>query len=198
MRRIAVLLALVACFSLPTTGFAARYHPPLNEVESWLAGKPVKVKCLNERETARDRLTGFWGAAAYVPIQWNRPLDYTVFAWPWCHVLLDMQWGVNEWRWDYADRVWAVFVITHEAGHLRGASFPFWRSERQVNIWALKRLYAVAHLKFNVPESEKQAFNRTAISIYLGQPSAYNGGACPSPFLDENNDVRCAPRKETE
>lgn len=191
MRYLAALAALVVCLALPGSATPATYHPSLNAVASWLSQRPVKVRCLTKRESEDDYLIGVWGASAYVEIHEGRPKKYTVFAYPLCKTLRDVQRGEAE-AWTADDVVWAIMVMVHEAGHLRGADWPFWRSEAQVNTWTLKRSFAVAVLRFGIQPEAKRLFNSIAIDIYLGQPKEYRSEKCQRPFVDEAGDVGCA------
>lgn len=191
MRRILLLGALVALL-LPTSALAYKDYPYLNAVASWLSQKPVTVRCYNARESAQDNYIGFWGASAYVLVDEiiGRPYNYTVVAWPICEDLRSFRAGNAGIT---TASVWSVLVIVHESGHMRGGGFPFWALEDRVNVWAIKRAYAVAVLKFGLADNifAKFAFNRVVLDIYLGQPSGYRMPECEHPELTDKGDIRC-------
>lgn len=180
LRYLVALVTIVAMSLAPAAGGWAK-HPSLNEVASWLAGKPVKVRCLDAFESSRDVLISFWGASAYVEFETDGfghrlgPKDYTVVAHPICDDLLSHEGPPTQ------EYVWAVFVIVHESGHLRGKSFPLWFDEGSVNCWALRRSAAVAQIKFGLDPLEVPEFNRIIWRIYLGQPDEYNRSECKLP-----------------
>lgn len=171
MRRLAVLLAaLAAFFAIPAQ---ASFSPlALNDVETWLAQRPAKVRCLTKRESEND-LAITLGAEAYVNVAalGGGPENVTTVAYPWCKVALER---------DYADPDFliAVFILTHEAGHLRGGHFPLWYDEAQVNCWALRRTVAVAVIKFGMPTAMMDAARAFLNTIYAHQPSAYHWKDC--------------------
>lgn len=192
MRRIlAVLAALLACLLLPAWAGAYKSYPYLDSVASWLSQKPVEVRCFTEREAALDINISFWGAAAYVDIDpLGRPRPFTVFAPPLCDQLRDFRagyMGLNK------QSIWAVLAIVHESGHLRGAAWPFWKSEAEVNTWAIKRAYAVAVLKFGLIDTleAKFQFNKMVLDIYMHQPWQYRASRCQHPDLLSSGDIRC-------
>lgn len=181
MRRLAALLAaLAASVSLPLSATAWDNYPTLNDTASWLAQRPVTVHCLTKRESELDLTISFWGAVAYVGIVENdRPANYTVVAYPWCKVLRALRAGHAE-AWSSWHVVVAVLILTHEAGHLRGGLFPPWKNEALVNCWAIRRVAAVAVLRFGVPVEAMPAFNHIAAGIYRHQPLEYRMRGCLS------------------
>lgn len=190
-RTFAVLAAFFACLALPAGVLAYAEYPYLNSVASWLSGKSVEVRCLNERESKLDLTIGFWGASAYVEADnLGHPKRYTVFAWPLCKQLRDFRAGL---RGLDEDTAWAIFVLVHESGHMRDAGWLPWRDEGIINVWALKRTYAVAVLRFGLIDTieAKFAFNRLLLGIYMGQPDRYRPLACQHPDLLPSGDIRC-------
>lgn len=191
MYRLAALLACL-CLLVPSTAVAYKNYPYLNAVASWLSQKPVTVRCYSAQESADDYFIGFWGASAYVLIDEAiiRPYNYTVFAWPICEDLRSFRAGnagIDE------ATVWAILVITHESGHMRGTNFPYWALEDRVNVWAIHRAYAVAVLKFGLADNifSRFAFNRVVLDLYMRQPFNYRTRECQHPELNDKGDIRC-------
>lgn len=155
-------------------------NPALSEIASWLAQKPVTVRCLTADEAANDSTVVIYGAQAYVPLDFGKPASYTVVAPPVCDVLDKLLLGDV-----YSERggvmAWSVMVITHESGHLRGSLFPEWWDEGNVNCWAVRRATSVAQLKFNIQPNQVQFFRSLVRYIYSLQPKGYRPSACNIP-----------------
>lgn len=176
-----ILAALVAAVVVGA-GFAASasaYTTPkhLNQVASALANRPVKVRCLDAYESSRDTVIQM-GAAAYVnyTVEFGRParpLNYTVFSYPLCKTLIDLKKGRGH-LWSADEVVWALMVLVHESGHLRGTQYPLWYDEGLVNCWALRRTSAIGVIWFGLPESVRPLVDAIARRIYLNQPPEYH------------------------
>jgi hypothetical protein len=173
-----LLLAVVGLSALalaPSTSAWSSY-PTLDATASWLAQRPVTVRCLTKQESLLDPWISGWGAEAYVEItERGGPEDYAVFAYPWCKVLNAVRVGQAE-AWTGWHVVVAILILTHESGHLRGAAG--WKDEALVNCWAVRRAAAVAVLRFGLPTSAIPAINSIASGIYLGQPPEYQRPGC--------------------
>ena len=182
MRLLYLALAVVALAAPPA---ALSYSSPnhLNEVASWLAGKDVTVHCLGPGEAKLDSIISVWGAAAYVeirvdPFGQDYPADYTVVAPPYCEALMDMALDGDLDRHSFETFVWSVMIITHESGHLRGKAFPGWKSESEVNCWALRRSAAVAQLEFGLNPNLVPQFKAELWKFFTHQPKAYRKSSC--------------------
>lgn len=176
MRRLIALLGTLAVLIAPASAGSWTTPNKLNEVASWLAQRPVTVRCLTKWESDRDFIISGLGAAAYVDFAPDGgPEDYTVVAWPWCDVLIHPK--------AYGPKRFAiaVLIITHESGHLRGATFPTWDDEASVNCWAARRAGAVAELHFGLPPQARPWFDALIWRIYSGQPPEYRFSACKRP-----------------
>lgn len=153
--------------------YVDQFH--LDKVASWLSHRPVKVYCLTPAAAANNKIIQS-GAAAYVVINdWGEPQNWTIVAPPACHdaeLLLEQPWIGQE------DSVWAILVITHESGHMRGGSFPQWDDEGIVNCWAIRRVAAVAQLEFALPPEMAADFSYEAKVIMRHQPRAYRPSGC--------------------
>ena len=174
----ALLVAAVVTLLIVSGATAFRTYPTLDATASWLAQRPVEVRCLSKWESEHDPIISFWGAEAYVfDTEDGRPENYTIVAYPWCKVLRALRVGRAE-AWSSWHIVVAVLVITHESGHMRGSSFPAWEDEALVNCWATRRAAAVAVLRFGIPETAMPAFNNILAGIYRQQPSEYRLPGC--------------------
>lgn len=173
---VTVLLALLA-----GTARASTTYPELDAVASWLAMRPVEVRCLTQEESDADANIVIWGAAAYVNVIDGRPADYTVFSYGLCEKLLSVL--SNSWKYRYtlSSLGWAVLVIAHESGHLRG--HEWWLSESLTNCWALRHVRYTA-LRFGASEDLALGIRSWAAWWYLRQPPEYQLEGCKLPTHD--------------
>ena len=179
-----ILAALVFLVASPALGFSR--HASIDAVASWLAGRTVYVRCLTPRESRDDPIINAWGASAYVEgdrdrlNRW-RPFDYTVFAHGHCGPLRSL---LRRDLLDYSmqDYAWAVLVLVHESGHLKGHR---WSSDEALTqTWALRH-FVYAAMRLNVSEEEARELLRLAVAIHLDQPSEYRAPECSKPWVDE-------------
>jgi len=177
--RYLVALGAICIAALASNATSYNRYQQLDDVASWLAGRPVTVRCFTAYESSKDPTISFWGASAYVEIEVDpetkqpiRPKDFTVVAHPICDDIWASS-GVPT-----KDFAWAVLVIVHESGHLRGAQFPLWYDEGLVNCWALRRSVAVAQLKFGLLPENVPLFRKLVYKEFLSQPDHYNISGC--------------------
>lgn len=134
------VLTLVA--SVLVSQAVAYYETPgLNGIASQLAGRKVSIHCLTKQEGKKDPVIGGWGASGYVEGislggDWF-PDNYATFAPGICEALRAIAANRAE-RFSLDQVVWATIVITHEAGHLKGAKWS--ANEAKTQCWAMKHL----------------------------------------------------------
>lgn len=180
-RLLAVLLAATVFLS-PALGRAWDSYPEINTVASWLAQRPVTVRCLNEREADSDPAIVF-GAAAYVPGvedtrgRW-RPDDYAVFSPGLCEAILSLYGGQPV---PFRSLAWAVLVLAHESGHLRGHRWA--ADESLTERWALRHYRYVA-LRLGMTQEQARRALAIAIRHHRALPDEYLDSRCRSPSLD--------------
>lgn len=131
---------VIACAVAGTAG-AYSTSPVLDETASWLALRPVEIRC----QTIAEDTTGLparWATAAYVDTIDDRPADYAVFGRDVCEQLIAL--STNTWQKRYTPQQlgWAVLVLGHESYHLRGR--PGWRNEARATRYGLARARSVA------------------------------------------------------
>ncbi len=175
-----ILAALAAFLVLLLPGVAQGYdsYPELDETASWLALRPVTVHCLTEAETLADLNISFYGASAYVEITpEDRPADYTVFEYGLCERLHALYTGTWFGKYTLKGIAWAVLVITHESGHMRG--WGWWKSEAKTNCWAARHTrYTALHLG---PSVLAPLIVSRAMEWFRGQPPEYQLPGCKVP-----------------
>jgi len=179
--RASIVYALIG---LVLTAPAVAYYqqPGINGVASRLAGRTVYVHCLTKKESDLDPNISFWGAAAYVegtvdPItgRWH-PVDYTVFSHGICEdlILLAAQ-GPFDGHNAY-DLAWAVIVLTHESGHLKGALWS--QSELLTHCWAYQHLRATMNM-LKLPKAWQDILYGLALDIQANDmPAEYQFDNC--------------------
>jgi len=157
----------------------------LNAIASWLAGRPVRVKCLDAQESRSDKVIAL-GASAYVAGRVDRrgrwwPSRVTVFKDGICQRLWNALEGDAS-RWSARSLAWAVLVLTHESGHLRAA--PWSGSEAETECWAVQHVQAVGRrLGIEALELLQSLVNEQHRML----PGAYQQPGCivPSPWKGE-------------
>lgn len=142
----APLAVAVTLFASPAVAFYQQ--PGLNGVASMLAGRKVAMRCMESQEENMTDFTIGMGAAAYVEgrnvgSRWV-PSSYAVVAYPWCGYLVDWMSRQDARGKKWEDVVWAVLVITHESGHLKGARWA--GDEAKTQCWAMQHLPAAARM----------------------------------------------------
>lgn len=173
MRRALALAGALVALLAPAQASGWAEPVKLSAVASWLAQRPVTVRCLTAWESERDFVIAVAGAAAYVEFAADGgPEDFTVVAWPWCDVLQRPEaYGPKRFA-------TAVLILVHESGHMRGRNFPQWDDEAAVNCWAARRAGAVAELHFGLVPAARPWFDALVWRIYAGQPDVYRFSAC--------------------
>lgn len=178
MRRL--LLAALASLLLAAPAAAYSTHPELDATASWLAQRPVTVRCLTAAEAEADMAIQLFGAAAYVEITPDGgPENYTVFDHGLCEKLLAVKDDSWRGRYSLSAIAWAVLVLTHESGHLRG--WAWWTSEARTNCWALRHARYVA-LRLGASDDLSYGIRSWAVYWYRKQPPDYRLAGCRIPF----------------
>lgn len=176
----AALLAALTLLLLAAPAAAYNTHPGLDATASWLAQRPVAVHCLTAAEAEADIAIQLFGAAAYVETTSDsRPANHTVFDHGLCEKLLAFQDGSWRGRYSLSAIAWAVFVLTHESGHLRG--WAWWKSEARTNCWALRHVRYTA-LRLGVSDDLSYGIRSWAVYWYRGQPPEYRLAGCRIPY----------------
>lgn len=149
---------------------------------SWLAQRPVQVHCLTQKETDNDEIIVFWGADAYVLGMKDdkgvwRPFDWTVFRHGLCEILLKLEAGQAA-DVPTEELAWAILVITHESGHLRGWGWS--ANEAKTQCWAMRHFRYVAQ-RFGVVDTAPLV--AAALELHSRMPLNYQLSSCklPSP-----------------
>lgn len=170
--------ALVLCVALVDAKAYATY-PVLDETASWIAQRPVEVRCQTKYESENDPTIFFWGAEAYVNVApEGGPEYYTVFRHGLCEQLLALHDGSWLGRYKARDVAWAVLVIAHESKHMRGGDV--WTDEAITNCWAIRHVrYTALHLL--APFGLSVQLRDHAIMWFHRQPAPYNPSWCKLP-----------------
>lgn len=176
MRLLALVTVLLAL--LAGTARASATYPELDAVASWLAMRPVEVRCLTQEESDADMNIVVWGASAYVEVIEGKPADYTVFSYGLCERLLSVLSNSWQGRYTLSSLGWAVLVIAHESGHLRGHGW--WGSESRTNCWALRHVRYTA-LRLGASDDLARGIRSWASWWYWRQPSEYRLPGCKIP-----------------
>jgi len=152
LRRLFLLLAVIL-MSLVSATSASPYaqNTTIDATASWLAMRPVSVRCLTQQESDEDPAIAM-GAAAYVlgddyPDGWH-PWDYSVFMHGVCEPLVALAAGDLS-GYSVGDVAWSILVLTHESGHLRGVRWS--ASEARTECWAIRHVRYVAR-RFGVTD----------------------------------------------
>lgn len=183
-RLLVVLVAGLVLFLSATAASAYNSSPWLNDIASDLADRQVFVRCLTAEESQADENIYFWGASGYVegitdPAtgRWT-PKRYTVFAYGICEALWGI--GTGDLRGFTVDDVaWAILVIVHESGHLRGASWS--GSEALTQCWAMRNFRRTTAL-LGITDPEIQTLLLWfALQIHKKMPAEYRIPSCHLP-----------------
>lgn len=174
---LAIALVTVLLFLASPAG-AWNSSSVVDQTASWLAQRKVSVYCLTEAEAEADPIIGVYGATAYVP-GWRdeagdwHPFDYTVVDYGICETLVSLS------AYSVEDAAWALLVLTHEAGHLRGHRWS--ADEAKTECWAIRHVGYVAH-HFGVLDADRRrAIVRAAVAIHEQLPPVYQMRACKVP-----------------
>lgn len=168
------------------------------EVASWLAMRPVYVRCANNWEAQRDPYI-LNGAAAYVRGEFSEhgrwiPGDHAVVAPPHCDEFMAIARAQSD-GYEIDDLAFAVLVLTHESGHLRG-----WRratldseSEASTERWALRHVYAVAR-RIGLSHAAAAVVLWYAAEIHKQMSPSYLADDCRKPYVTpEGRLAGCGP-----
>lgn len=144
--------------------------------------RDVSVRCQTPAESASD-VHILLGASAYVPGyldargRWH-PDDYTVFAHGLCETL-DAIIADDATGYSLDDLAWAVLVLTHESGHLRGHRWS--ADEAKTECWAIRHVGYVAHRLGIVDEAARRLFVAQAVRIHRSLSAEYRLAGCRLP-----------------
>lgn len=191
LRIIAAIAASFTCLLLATPAGGYEKYAPLNGLASWLAGRSVSVHCLTSDESVSD-VGIIQGATAYVDGwlddegEWH-PKDHTVFAYGVCESLMALK-NRDAAEYSVSELGWALLVLTHESGHLRG----YWWSgyEDLTEVWALRHVrYAAWRLGFKEPESTMLLAE--AVKHHNTLPEDYRSPECRKPSVVDGKLIGC-------
>lgn len=182
LRRLCLFLVVVLT-ALVVASSASPYarNTTIDATASWLAMRPVSVRCLTQKESDEDPVIQ-WGAAAYVigysdSDGWH-PLDYSVFSHGICEPLIALQAGDLS-GYSVGDLALSILVLTHESGHLRG-----WRwaaDEAKTECWAIRHVrYVAQRLGVTDPLFLKKIVG-IALSYHKAMDSSYRLASCKLP-----------------
>lgn len=182
LRRGPIVLAvfLVALAAVPAA-FTHTSYREIDSVASWLAMREVSVICQTEEESQKDVVISIWGASAYVDGWFDHrgnwhPSSTSVFAHGICEVLLEVRSGYIR---DWEDSAWAILVLTHEAGHLRGHRWS--RNEAKTECWAIRHFrYAAQRLGVSDPGALSTLVG-FAVRVHRGLSPDYRLKGCKLP-----------------
>ena len=170
-------------FALTSPAVAFYDTPGLNGIASKLAGRKVTIHCLTPQESAADPII-LWGASAYVegisdPVtgRWV-PFNYAVFAYGQCETLTAIAAGDLSGR-DFDSAVWAVMVITHESGHLKGKSWSY--DEAKTQCWALRHMKSTLWQLGVRDPAVVSFYTAWALDIQKEMPPEYQPAQCRYP-----------------
>lgn len=174
--------AVLTVVAMVMASQAVAYYetPGINGIASKLAGRKVTIHCLTKREAKLDLMISL-GASAYVngwtdPVtgRW-RPDNYAVFDYGICQKLTRLASGKPLDGHNAYDLVWAIIVITHESGHLKGA--PFSHSESFTQCWTFQHLRATMRM-LGRPKAEHDLLYGLAWDLQQAMPPPYQFTDC--------------------
>lgn len=183
-RLAAVLTAAAVTAALAAApAHAWRSYAPIDAAASWLAMRDVSVRCLTPEETANDPLIVFYGAVAYVDGwveldgRWH-PGDNAVFKHGICETLLALlAWDARPYT--VSDLAWALLVLAHESGHLRGHEWS--GSEALTECWAIRHVgYVAAWFGVSDPAA-RRLIVALAVAHHRSLPIEYQLDSCKLP-----------------
>jgi hypothetical protein len=184
------LVAITGALAAPARAFDL--YPKLDAVASWLAMRPVHIRCLDEEETAQDPIIQFYGASAYVEGRegppWGRwrPKDYSTFAFPICEPLLHMVRG-NYDAYPRDELAWSILVLAHESGHLRGHRWA--TSEALTQRWALRHFVYTA-IQLGAEEPLARELLRSAVFWHRKLDDEYKAHGCKKPWVNASGHLQ--------
>jgi hypothetical protein len=176
-------LVLLALLIFASSAHAWGRFDKLDETASWLAMRDVHVHCLTPKEGEADPAISAWGASAYVEGWVDRhgawhPYNYTTFAPGLCEQVMAVVRG-DLTTFSIPDLAWAVLVITHESGHLRGHRWSAYEDKTQN--WALRHFVPTAvHLGLD-EATARSLLLPEAVKWHLSMPPEYRGPGCMKP-----------------
>jgi hypothetical protein len=179
-RRFVVAVALLALW-LASSASAYWTSPELDSAASWLAQRRVEVRCLTEAESADDFVIAS-GASAYVDGWFDRrgrwhPVNHTVFGYGVCETLIALLAGEAD-EFTVSDLAWALLVLTHESGHLRGHRWS--ADEAKTECWAIRHVGYVA-ARFGLDDSARRLIVAYALEHHRALPDVYHLPGCKLP-----------------
>lgn len=186
-RALAVLLALAALAAAAPAiaGPAWSSSPVVDETTRWLAmRKVVHVRCQTVSESAADFTIAVFGATAYVEgwtDRWGNwhPGRYAVFSHGICETIDALAAGDAS-GYSLHDLAWAVLVLTHEAGHLRGHRWS--ADEARTECWAIRHVGYVAHRLGVVDSAARRLLVAAAVDIHENElDESYQLPGCELP-----------------
>lgn len=184
MRRYIVSLVVLVAVCLLAAAPALSYSQAsaLDGIASWLAMRPVEIRCLTKEESEQDSYIAAYGAAAYVLGEedergWH-PVNYAVFSYGHCEPLLAYLSGDAS-AWTLDDVAWAILVLTHESGHLRGHRWS--ASEAQTQCWAMRHYRYVAQRLGVTDPAILSLMVRRALYWHSRMPTEYQLRGCALP-----------------
>lgn len=178
---------LLAFLALTAQAVAYYQDPGIDGIASRLAARKVEVRCLSKAEGQADTVIAS-GVSGYV-LGWRdmlgrwHPGQYAVFAPGICEQLLAIASG-NASGYLFEDLVWAVLVITHESGHLRGARWS--GDEARTQCWALQHMRSTLNQLGVRDRSVQSVYVYVALEIQKQMPPLYQPTRCryPQPIVD--------------
>lgn len=152
-------------------------YPKIDAVASWLAMRKVEVRCLNTSESTSDIYISS-GAEAYVEGIYDkngvwRPRNYAVFKNGLCEELLQPR--------RVSELAWAILVLTHESGHLRGWSWS--ANEAKTQCWAMRHFRYTAN-RLGYSTEGTNLLLAYALYWHKNMPAVYRGISCELPKVD--------------
>ena len=161
---------------------ASTSPPLLNETVSWLAQRPVTVRCLSPTEAAEDYHLSVLGWLAYVDGRYVNdrfiPGNVATLTPKVCWPLLAIGRRYSS-VYTTSEVALALLVLTHESGHLRGRGW----SEAQTQCWAIRHVGYVAR-RLGVSASELPAVLAAALEWDARLPDSYRLPGCVRPRVD--------------
>lgn len=143
---VAAVAAMAATTPAPASASATWRSSTVDDVVRWLSMRPAtSARCLTPDEAAADIHIAF-GASGYVEGWLDRrgawhPSKTTVLAPGICEAIEALAAGEAD-EYTLAELAWAVLVVTHESGHLRGHRWS--GDEARTECWAIRHVGYVA------------------------------------------------------
>ena len=181
MRRFLVVCLLALLLTPSASGWWS--SPVVDETTSWLAMRKVSVHCLTAEESALD-ITIVLGASAYIEGWFDHrgwhPGKYAVYGVGLCETLDALAAGDVSGL-TVEDVAWAVLVLTHEAGHLRGHRWS--GDEAKTECWAIRHVGYVAYRLGIVDPAARRLIVGYALRWHARLPAPYKRRGCVLPSV---------------